>query len=243
MKIINKTLLLAAIAISIAAPAFSLTAEEIAIEYEKNSTFDTSITDATLIIEDNLGTSTQTLRSYENGEGDTLIEITGGPDRGQKVLRKDQSIYLYYPDADQVIRLQGSSLKESFMGSDFSYEDLSSDSSILKNYDVEITDETDDSYTLFLTAKNRSMTYQKQELVVDKTNFYLMSAVLKSASGRDLRSLVNSDFVEIKGHYVAKKSVMKDLIKKQGSTTMKIDDIQINTDINPRLFSKDNLSW
>ena len=215
MKLLKRALLTAAVITSFIAPAFSLTAEEVAVKYEENSNYETSITDATLIITDNLGTSKQSLRSYDDGNGNTLIEITEGPDRGQKVLRKDQSIYLYYPDADQIIRLQGSSLKESFMGSDFSYEDLSSDNSIINNYHTEIIDEDESTYTLFLTAKTRSMTYQKEELVVDKNNFYLLRATLKSASGRDLRSLVNSDFEEIKGHYVAKKSVMIDLIKKR----------------------------
>lgn len=222
---------------------FSLTANEIAQKYEANIKFDTSITTATLTIVDNLGTSTQSLKSYANKAGDTLIEITTGPDRGQKILRKNTQLYLYYPEADQIIRLQGSSLKESFMGSDFSYEDLSDDKSILKNYNASLLSENETTYTILLTANNRKMVYQKEELIINKDNFTLQSAKLMSSSNRELRSLENSNFQKIGNYYVPFTTIMKDLIKRQGETRFDIDDIKINIAIKSQLFTKENLSW
>jgi outer membrane lipoprotein-sorting protein len=129
------------------------------------------------------------------------------------------------------------------MGSDFSYEDLSDDNSILKNYTPKILAETSDTFTLLLTATSRKMAYQMQELIIDKQHFYLKSATLMSSSGRALRSLENSDIEEIDGYYIPKITVMKDLIKQQGSTTMELDSIELNTKINPKTFTKENLSW
>lgn len=243
MKNIAKKIMAGLLVLTISLPVFSLTTNEIVKKYEDTTKYKTSIMTATLTIKDSLGTSIQQLKSYSDGENNTLIEIISGPDRGQKVLRKESSIYLYYPDADQIIRLQGSALKESFMGSDFSYEDLSYDSSILTNYTVELTDETDDTYTLFLTATTRKMTYQKEELVIDKENFYLKSATLMSSSGRALRSLENSNIKLVDGYYVAGTTVMSDLIKQQGSTTMEINSIELDIRINPSTFTKENLSW
>jgi outer membrane lipoprotein-sorting protein len=222
---------------------FALSADEIAKKYEDNIKYDSSITTATLTIKDNLGTSKQSLKSYTNKDNDTLIEITSGPDRGQKILRKDTQLYLYYPDADQIIRLQGSSLKESFMGSDFSYEDLSEEKSILENYDATLLDEDDSTYTLLLTATSRKMTYQKEELIINKDNFTLQSAILKSSSNRELRSLVNSNFQKVGNYYVPFTTVMKDLIKRQGETRFDIDSIEIDVNIDEDLFTKENLSW
>ncbi len=243
MKNLTKKIIAGLIVLSITLPAFSLTAEEVAVKYEENTKYDSSISTATLTIKDNLGTSIQKFKSYAAGNTDTLIEIISGPDRGQKVLRNENSIYLFYPDADQIIRLQGSALKESFMGSDFSYEDLSDDNSILKNYTPKILAETSDTFTLLLTATSRKMAYQMQELIIDKQHFYLKSATLMSSSGRALRSLENSDIEEIDGYYIPKITVMKDLIKQQGSTTMELDSIELNTKINPKTFTKENLSW
>lgn len=243
MKNLTKRILISLIAFTISLPAFSLTANEIAQKYENNTKYNSSIITAKLTIKDSLGTSVQNLKSYSKGSDNTLIEIISGPDRGQKVLRKDTSIYLFYPDADQIIRLQGSALKDSFMGSDFSYEDLSEDSSIINDYNIKLIEETVDSYTLYLKAKTRKMTYQQQELVIDKNNFFLKSAILKSSSGRALRSLENSNIKKINDYYIAGTTVMKDLIKKQGSTTMELDSVELDVNINPNIFTKENLSW
>lgn len=239
MKKIINLILISLISVNL----FAISATEIAKRYEENIKYESSITSATLSISDNLGTSIQSLKSYSNKEGDTLIEITSGPDRGQKILRKDTQLYLYYPDADQIIRLQGSSLKDSFMGSDFSYEDLSEEKSILENYSATLISENDYTYTILLTANSRKMVYQKQELVIDKSNFTLKSAKLMSSSNRELRSLENSNFKEVGNYIVAYTTVMKDLIKREGETRLDINDIKINVSIDSQLFRKENLSW
>lgn len=239
MKKIINLILISLISVNL----FAISATEIAKRYEENIKYESSITSATLSISDNLGTSIQSLKSYSNKDGDTLIEITSGPDRGQKILRKDTQLYLYYPDADQIIRLQGSSLKDSFMGSDFSYEDLSEEKSILENYSATLISENDYTYTILLTANSRKMVYQKQELVIDKSNFTLKSAKLMSSSNRELRSLENSNFKEVGNYIVAYTTVMKDLIKREGETRLDINDIKINVSIDSQLFRKENLSW
>lgn len=239
MKKIISILVLLVVSLSL----YAMSAEDIAKKYEANSKYNSSIIEATIVIEDSLGTSTQKVLVHSQGDTDTLIEITAGPDKGQKVLRKDNSIYLFYPDAEQIIRLQGAALKESFMGSDFSYEDLSKDNSILSNYSVELTGEDENTYTLELTAKSKTMAYQKETLTIDKTNFSLLKATLKSASGRALRELVNSDIRKVNNYYVPFVSMMKDLIKQQGSTEFTINSIKVDEKINPRMFTKENLSW
>lgn len=222
---------------------FATTAEEVAKKYEQNTTYKSSEATVTLTIQDNLGTSKQTIKTWKNSDNDTLIEIISGPDKGQKVLRKDDMIYLYYPDADQIIRLQGAALKDSFMGSDFSYEDLSEDTNITKNYTITLTDEDQKSYTLLLVAKTRKMVYQKQKLVIDKNTYALLSATLMSASGRELRALQSSNMKQVGSYFIPFTTVMTDLIKRQGSTTMNIQSIDVDKPLDPRLFTKGNLSW
>jgi outer membrane lipoprotein-sorting protein len=212
-------------------------------KYDFNSTFDSSVAESTIIIKDSLGTSTQKVKAYSRKNGDTLIEITEGPDQGQKVLRLDSSIFLYYPDANQIIRLQGSALKDSFMGSDFSYEDLSGDNSIINNYDATLVNEDETTYTIKLEAKSRKQPYQKQLLTIDKETFVATKATLMSASGKELRKMESSDIRKVGNRYVAFKVEMYDLLKKQGSTTMIIDSLNIDESLDPYLFTTDNLSW
>jgi len=221
----------------------SLSVDEIVDKYEANQNFGALITEAEIEITDRLGVSVQNVKVTKDEDGKTLIEITSGPDRGQKVLRRDESLYLYYPDADQVIRLQGAALKDSFMGSDFSYEDLSGDESIRGSYDFELKEESDNFYVLSLTAKTRTMAYQKEELTIDKDTFVCTKAVLMGSNGRALRSMESSNIKEIDGYYFAMKTVMTDLLKKQGNTVFILEKVEVNPVLSPSLFTKENLSW
>jgi len=222
---------------------FGIDVETIIKNYDNNTIFNTSILESTVIIKDSLGTSTQKIISHARKNGDTLIEITEGPDAGQKVLRLNSAIFLYYPDANQIIRLQGAALKESFMGSDFSYEDLSGDESIITRYEYELIKETDDSYVVNLTAKSRKEPYQKQTLTIDKDTFVCTNAILMSSSGRKLREMTSSDIRQVGNKYVAFNVKMVDLLKNQGSTTMKIESLDVDIPLDNSLFTTDNLSW
>lgn len=221
--------------------------DDIIKRLDDNTVFDTAISEATVTVQNKFGTTYNDVRTYGRKNGDTLIEIISGPDRGQKVLRLANSIYLYYPDAEEVIRLQGSALKDSMMGSDFSYEDLTGDKSIASNYTSEyLGTETIDGrqcYHLMLTAKKKTAAYQKEELFVDTEKYVSLKSILYSASGKALREMTSSDIMQINGKYIAQKSVMVDLLKKTSVTTMQLKKIEVNAPIQNKYFTLEELSW
>jgi len=239
----NKKITLLLSLLLISTSLFSADINSIIKNYDKNSVIDTSIVESTIIIKDSLGTSTQKVLVYSRKNGDTLIEITEGPDQGQKVLRLNSSIFLYYPEANQIIRLQGAALKDSFMGSDFSYEDLSGDDSIINNYNATLLKENNDTYEVELIAKSRKQPYQKQLLTIDKNTYVCTEATLMSASGKALRKMTSTDIRKVGDKYIAFRVEMIDLLKNQGSTTMILNSIDIDSPIDNELFSTDNLSW
>lgn len=215
--------------------------------YEKNTMSETAKMSAELTVADQFGASVHTFDSYSRKNGDTLVVVTKGPDKGQKILRLESSIFLFYPEAEQVIRLSGSALKDSVMGSDFSYEDLTGDNSIQNNYSavlkgIAAVDEVQ-CYHVELTAKNRRQTYQKQELYIDTAFFIPRKTILYSASGRALREMVSSDVKKIGTRNAAMTSVMTDLLKKKSTTTMRIISAEFDTALDDKLFSRDELSW
>ena len=130
-----KRILMTAIIMSAALlTLFAKSAKDIIDRMESVMDFDTLTFTALIENTDRLGTVTQVFETVRNGNGDTLMTVTSGMDRGQKILRSGNEIYVYYPDADEVIRLSDSGLSGSFMGSDFSYEDLKGDDDYSKRY-------------------------------------------------------------------------------------------------------------
>jgi outer membrane lipoprotein-sorting protein len=219
----------------------------IVARFDANRIFDTSETDAAMSVQNNLGTTAQSLRTYSRRNGDTLIEITGGPDRGQKVLRLAQSVYLYYPDAEQVIRIQGASLKDSMFGSSFSYEDLTGDRSTSAAYNTEYqgreTIDGVDCYILMCTAKKRTTVYQKVQYYVAVNEYYAKRTVIFSASGLPIRQIDGSDVRVISGNAIPFRQTVTDLLNRKNVTVMEIRNIKINQPIPSSYFSRDRLSW
>ena len=148
---------------------------------------------ATMKNTDRLGTTVQSFSAVQNSDGDTLMTVTSGLNKGQKILRLDDEIYIYYPDADEIIRLSGSGLSDSFLGSDFSYEDLSGDDDYNKRYDYELKGSETygdiDCHLISFTAKKLSETYQKMEILIDKERYVPIVERLYSKSGRLMKTI------------------------------------------------------
>ncbi len=226
---------------------FSVDIGTIISSYEKNSVYETAYAECVMLTTDNLGTTENSFKNWARKNGDTLIEIKSGPDKGQKILRKGASIFLFYPDAEEVIRLQGSALKDSLMGSDFSYEDLTGENSLIDRYtSTLIGEEIIDNrlcYHIMMIAKKKKETYRKQETWIDKELNVSLKTILYSASGKAMRELRSESVKKINGHNIATKMIMKDLLKKNSRTILTIDNIIINEPVDRKLFTRENLTW
>ena len=77
----------------------ALTGEEIVRKADELQTFDTATAIGEMRIKDRFGIKVSTFNSWSRGADDSLIEFTSTAERGQKVLRTSDELYLYYPDA------------------------------------------------------------------------------------------------------------------------------------------------
>ncbi|MFW6223714.1 MAG: outer membrane lipoprotein-sorting protein, partial [Spirochaetota bacterium] len=98
--------LLALMALVPVVGALTQSAEEIIRRLEANQTHETSRTEGRMVIHDRFGRRTTEFIMFARGSDDALIEFTSAEEAGQKVLRTDDEIYLFYPDASELIRLQ-----------------------------------------------------------------------------------------------------------------------------------------
>jgi len=224
-----------------------LTAEEIITRLEENRTYETSRAEMTMVISDRFGERESTMVAWSRGADEALIEFTSAAEGGQKVLRTADEIYLYYPDAAELVRLQGAALRESMLGSDVSYEDLTGGKSILDTYDVEFvgTEEIDGygTYKVTLEARRRNVAYPKQTVWIDTELFMTRRSEQYALSGRLLKTITFHEIEEIDGHPVPIRTVISDALKRNSSTTVVIDDLQIGISLSDDTFSLEELSW
>jgi outer membrane lipoprotein-sorting protein len=192
----------------------AVTPEEIIREMEENQVHETSRTEGKMIINDRFGTKTVTFVTWAEGDDTTLIEFTSRQEQGQKILRTDEELYLFFPDAAEVIRLQGAALRDSVLGSDFSYEDMTGEGGILDSYEAELlgTESVDgnECYKIELDAKSRSVPYPKEIMWVDTEQYVYRQVHKFSLSGKLLKEMRITEFTEQQGKTIPVRFVMKD---------------------------------
>jgi outer membrane lipoprotein-sorting protein len=235
------------LALTAAAPVFGQDAETVVRRMQENEVHSASRSRGEMITHDRFGTKSTTFVSYSAGPNKSLIEFTGKQERGQKILRLEDEIYLFYPDAEELIRIQGSALKDSVMGSDVSYEDMTGGKSFLEDYSVTLegteTVDGNECYVVEMTAKSRGVPYYRQRLWVD-TNLYTARQTYKySRSGDLLKEITLEDYTRREGKIIPTRLTVEDSLKSDSRTEFIIHEIEIGVDLDPNLFSLEELTW
>jgi outer membrane lipoprotein-sorting protein len=76
-----------------------------------------------------------TMDAWTKGTAQSLIRITApAKDKGNGTLKNGRDMWTYNPKVNRVIKLPPSLMSQSWMGSDFSNDDLAKTDSILKDY-------------------------------------------------------------------------------------------------------------
>jgi outer membrane lipoprotein-sorting protein len=82
---------------------------------------------------------TMTIKAWTRGQKESLFYITAPPkDYGNGTLKKGREMWLFNPKVNRVIKVPPSMMSQSWMGSDFSNNDLAKSDSLLLDYDHSI---------------------------------------------------------------------------------------------------------
>lgn len=222
-------------------------AEEIIRRFDKNQIHESAEIEAEMIVHDRFGEKRTTMQIYQEGREQTLIEYTSREERGQKVLRTQNEIYLYYPDAAELIRLQGSALRQSMLGSDISYEDMTGNRTILETYDVSYLGSEKvggrQAYKVQLDAVERNVAYPKQIFWIDAQRYLLLRGEMYSLSDRKLKEITTEEVRQVEGKWIPTEQSISDVLKSDSYTEFIINEIEIGVRLPRGIFSLEQLSW
>ena len=225
----------------------ALSGEEIVRRADDVQIFKTSAATGEMRIKDRFGTKISTFKSWSRGSDESLIEFTSRAEKGQKVLRTKEELYLFYPDAEELIRMQGSMLRQSMLGSDVSYEDMVGDKDRLSQYDIKLIGEEafngHDCYVVEMTANVSTVPYPLEKVWIDKESFLGWKGEYYTKSGRLLKEMEILKAKEINGRMIGVETRIVDKMKTDTETIMVINDLQIDLPLDDNLFSLDELSW
>ncbi|NIZ41431.1 outer membrane lipoprotein-sorting protein (plasmid) [Entomospira entomophila] len=222
------------------------TAREIVDRADANASFAHATMQATITSTDTFGTKVYQTQIQQSGRDDSLIVFLAGENKGQKILRTPNELFVYYPDADNVVRLKGAALRQSAFG-DVSYEDLANSKTRSDRFDLTlVSSESINGFTTWvidLVAKNKGESYPKQRLWIDQATYTIVRAEYRSDSGKLLRELNASDIVKRGNQFIATQLIFKDATKKNSSSTLSITKIDLDTPLPTNTFTVANLSF
>ena len=238
---------LAALAALAAPSAFALTADEIIARMEDNQTHPTSYIEGEMVITDRFGDRVSTFFAHTEGDDRFLVEFTSRDEEGQRVLRRNDDLYLYYPDARETIRLTGSALRDSLLGSDISYEDMTGGRGLAEDYKFELLgEETVDGrrcYKIELTARGTNVAYPKQIYWVDSEDFVLRKSEQYARAGRKLKVTEVLETMEQDGYIFPARILITDQTRRSSGTEMILHQVDIGVDLPRGIFSLEQLTW
>lgn len=182
------------------------------------------------------------LQSWTIGMDDTFIRILSpAKDRGVTTLKIGREMWNYFPKINKTIKVPPSMMMGSWMGSDFTNDDLVREVSLAKEYHVQQVDE-DKNYRLKLTPKKDTVTvWARIEFVLSKNNLLPLEQIYFNEKNEKVRSMIFSDIREFSGKLLPSKMTMTSHNKEGHKTVIEYTDAIFNIHIAEDIFTLRNL--
>ncbi|PUU89861.1 outer membrane lipoprotein-sorting protein [Halanaerobium sp.] len=227
------------------AAAQDLTADEIINRRDENEYVITAYSEAEMIIKNSGRTQTKTMRSWQDQEN-ALAEFTNPRDRGTKFLKRDDDLWMFFPQAEDLVKISGHMLEQGMMGSDFSYQDMLESDKLTDLYDFEIIGEEEyegrPAYKLEgVKVPGKEVSYYRRVVWIDKERFVGLKEDLYAESGRLLKEARVLEVEEIDGRWYPVHMVMENKLRRDTSTEFIVNEIEFNPELPENIFTLERL--
>ncbi len=251
---IIKTLLIASLTLS---SLFAITGQEIAQKVHDRDDGDNSTSKMTMTMIDKNGKKrVRNLKTFTKDKGEDKLKLmfflTPADVKNTAFLthdfedsNKDDDQWLYLPELQKVKRIASSDKSSSFMGSDFTYSDMTSRN--VADYTYKIMKEKKVgghmTWQMMVTPKSektiKETGYTKSIVFVRQDNFVIVQALNYIKAGKKLKYMMVKGLEKIDEIWTATEMQM---VTKKGKktlhkTTFKFSDIKYNQGLEESLFT------
>lgn len=182
------------------------------------------------------------MQVWSQGMENTFIRILAPKkDRGVATLKLEAEMWNYFPKIDKVIKVPPSMMMSSWMGSDFTNDDLVKEASLADDY-VVTREDADGTIALTLTPKEQTVTvWAKIEVVVDAETLLPLEQSYYNERGEKVRVMQFLETKDFGGRELPSKLEMVPLNKEGYKTVIYYDDLQLDVTLDEDIFTWRNL--
>jgi len=221
--------------------------EEIIRRADEKFRGNSSQAEMAMIIERPTWSREVTMKSWTLGNQYSLIYITApAKEKGQVFLKRHKEIWNYVPTIERMIKIPPSMMMQSWMGSDFTNDDLVRESSLVKDYSHKLLGEEKmagyDNYKIELIPNDDApVVWGKIIMWISKTDYLWLKGEYFDEDG----VLVNTEILsEIKMMGNRKMPTRLEMIpadKPGQKTVMIFKNIEFDIKIDEAFFSQQNM--
>ncbi|MDH4133640.1 MAG: outer membrane lipoprotein-sorting protein [Gammaproteobacteria bacterium] len=187
-----------------------------------------------------------TFRVWTRGEKRSLVRVTApAKDAGNATLLIDNEMWSFTPRINRVIKIPSSMMNQSWMGSDFSNNDLAKADDLIEQYHHKLLGtESRDGHTVYVIEsipKETAPVVWGKEIVTVRDDYVLLEHVFYDQQGVLIKKLTTRDIRPMGGKTVAARQRMQRVDKPEEWTEVTTREIKFGIEIAPTVFTLGNL--
>ncbi|WP_031780184.1 outer membrane lipoprotein-sorting protein [Vibrio diabolicus] len=188
-----------------------------------------------------------TMKSWTKGTELSLVLVTApAKDKGSASLKRHREMWNWVPSIERVIKIAPSMLSQSWMGSDFTNDDLINQSSIVVDYQHQLlpseTFDGDKVWVIDALAKpDAPVVWSKVRLWISQTSFLQRKVEFYDEFDELVNVLTTYDVKTLGGRDVATRMEMQPIDKPGNKTVLITHEAQFDFDIDDDFFSQQQM--
>jgi outer membrane lipoprotein-sorting protein len=230
-------------------PSFSKaqTASEIIDRMEDAMRGESSYAEMTMTIERPRYSRDVSMKAWSLGNDYSLILITSpARDEGTTYLKRENEIWNYVPTIDRTLKLPPSMMSQSWMGSDFTNDDLVRETTLKDDYSYTILREEThagrEAWVLELIPKpNTPIVWGKVLIWVDKQYTIMLQEEKYDQSDELVSTAEFAEIREMDGRNFPTRMTMIPADEPDHRTIMTYEELEFNIDVEPSFFTRQNM--
>ncbi|CDT83297.1 conserved hypothetical protein [Vibrio diabolicus] len=188
-----------------------------------------------------------TMKSWTKGTELSLVLVTApAKDKGSASLKRHREMWNWVPSIERVIKIAPSMLSQSWMGSDFTNDDLINQSSIVVDYQHQLlqseTFDGDKVWVIDALAKpDAPVVWSKVRLWISQTSLLQRKVEFYDEFDELVNVLTTYDVQTLGGRDVATRMEMQPIDKPGNKTVLITHEAQFDFDIDDDFFSQQQM--
>jgi outer membrane lipoprotein-sorting protein len=192
-------------------------------------------------------TREMTLKTWSKGNDLALIRVLSpAKEKGIVFLKRNKEVWNWIPSIERNIKLPPSMMSQSWMGTDFTNDDLVKEASIAEDYvhtilNEEVVNERLCYKIQMIPKPEASVVWGKVFLWVDKKDLLIMKSEYYDEGGSLINTMISSDIRNLGGKLLPSRMEMIPADKKGNKTVLIYNNLIFDKEISDDFFSTRNM--